>query len=262
MRGLTARNSAIALAGFLGAALVVLTQAPASILARQVASRSLGRAELAAPAGTLWSGTADIVLSTGEADAAARTRIPGRAAWHISPWRLLTGTLDATLADPAVLEGPVELRLDLHGNATVDAGRLRLPASVLEGLGAPWNTIRPGGDLQLEWDTLHAQAGEVHGGIRGEWIDASSGLSPIVPFGHYRLQLDGVYDGAQVQLDTITGPMEMTGNGTIAGGKRLQFHGTARVQPGTDPAVATQLSGLISLLGPRDGEGAILNFGR
>jgi hypothetical protein len=55
--------------------------------------------------------------------------------------------------------------------------------------------------------------------------------------------------------------MQMSGDGTIADGNRLRFQGTAQVQPGTDQAVATQLSGLISLLGPRSGDGAILNFG-
>ncbi len=31
--------------------------------------------------------------------------------------------------------------------------------------------------------------------------------------------------------------------------------------PGTDPGVKAQLTGLISLLGRRDGEGSLLNFG-
>jgi hypothetical protein len=56
--------------------------------------------------------------------------------------------------------------------------------------------------------------------------------------------------------------LELTGSGTIAEGGRLRFDGVARPVPGTDPAVKTQLSGLISLLGPRrDSDTATLRFG-
>ncbi len=53
----------------------------------------------------------------------------------------------------------------------------------------------------------------------------------------------------------------MTGSGTIADDNHLRFRGMAQVRAGTDAKVATQLSGLVSLLGPRDGDGAALNIG-
>jgi len=255
------RVLATVLAALAGVLLVVLTQAPASVLARAVRSWSLGRVELVDPAGTVWDGAAEVVLSNGDPDTAVRTRLPGRMSWRIDAWHLLIGSLDLTLSNAAVLATPLAVRMDRAANATIDANQLRLPAAILVGLGAPWNTIRPGGDIQVEWDTLHLQSGEVRGQLRAEWIGASSGLSPIVPFGHYRLRANGIFDGAALQLETVSGPMEMVGNGTIAGGMHLHFRGTARAQPGTDAAVATQLSGLISLLGRSEGDGAILNFG-
>jgi general secretion pathway protein N len=256
------RKLAIAATALVAALVVVLAQAPAGLVASAVRSWSAGRVALGDPSGTLWDGQADLILTNGDRDSSFRTRLPGRTAWHISPWRLLLGSLDLTLTNAAALDAPLALRMDRAANATVDANRLRVPAEILVGLGAPWNTIRPGGELQLEWDTLHLQSGALLGNLRAEWIDASSGLSPVVPFGHYRLQADGFFDGAQLQLDTISGPMEMTGSGTIADGKHLRFRGSAGVQPGTDESVATQLSGLISLLGRRDGDRAILNFGK
>ncbi len=261
-------------AALASAALVVATLAPATFLAGAVGSWSAGRVELEDASGTVWSGAADVLLASGAAGqgtagpgaevqggATLHTRVPGRTAWRISPWRLLTGTLDLSLSNPAALDAPLEMRVDRKAGADVDAGRLHLPAALLVGLGAPWNTIRPGGEIVLEWGALHLQPGAVRGQIRAEWLDASSGLSPVAPFGHYRLQASGLFEGATLQLETISGPMEMVGSGTIGSGLRLQFRGSARVQPGTDPAVATQLSGLISLLGVRDGDGAILNFG-
>jgi general secretion pathway protein N len=267
MQGLTkttlGRRLAVGAAALAGAALVVCTMAPASLGAYAVRAWSGGRVSLDDPLGTVWNGQADIILASGEpgASAAARTRLPGRLSWHLSAWRLLVGSLDLTLSDAAVLDLPLNLRADHAVTATIDPNRLRLPASVLLGLGAPWNTIRPGGELLLEWDTLHLQDGALRGALRAEWIDASSRLSPVVPFGHYRLLANGVFNGAALQLETVSGPMEMTGSGTIAGGNQLRFRGTARVQAGTDDATATQLSGLISLLGRRDGDGALLNFG-
>lgn len=256
-----ARRLAIAAAAAAGALLVVLVLAPAGLVALAAGHWSAGRVILADPAGTVWNGQADVILSSGAGDGApAGTRLPGRLSWQLAPGRLLLGTLDLTLTDAAVLDRPLVLRMDRSG-ASADPDRLRMPAGVLLGLGAPWNTIRPGGELQLEWDTLHLQDGAVRGALRAEWIAASSRLSPVVPFGHYRLRADGIFEGATLQLETVSGPMEMTGNGTIAGGNRLRFQGTARVQAGTDAATATQLSGLISLLGRRDGDGAILNFG-
>jgi len=255
------RKLAIVAAALAGAALVVITQAPASLLAAALRSWSGSHVELDDPTGTLWEGQAEVVLASGDANSSFRTKLPGRISWRIKPWRLLVGTFDLTIGNSAVLDAPLELHVDRDINAMIDANRLRLPAGLLVGLGAPWNTIRPGGELQLQWDTLHLHAGDLSGHLSLEWADASSALSPIVPFGHYRLQADGYFPGALLQLDTISGPMEMTGSGTIGDGRRLRFQGVVRAQPGTDPAVATQLSGLITLLGRRQGEEAILKFG-
>lgn len=259
-----ARPLAIVAAALSGALLVAVVQAPASLAAGALQSWSRGRVELGNAGGTLWNGTGDVLLSDGNPAGSAaptRTRLPGRLAWTLNPWRLLLGSIDLTLSDAALLDQPLVLHLDGASAASIAPDRVHLPAGVLLGLGAPWNTIRPGGELQLEWDTLHVQGGAVRGGLRAEWLGASSSLSPIVPFGHYRLRADGIFDGATLQLETVSGPMEMIGNGTIANGGHLRFQGTARVQAGTDAAIATQLSGLISLLGRRDGDGAILDFG-
>jgi len=83
----------------------------------------------------------------------------------------------------------------------------------------------------------------------------------VSPMGHYKLQTNGIWPGTQLDLLTISGPLELKGNGTIPEGGRLRFTGRAQAVAGTDPGVKAQLTGLISLLGRRDGEGALLNFG-
>jgi general secretion pathway protein N len=255
------RVAAIAVAAVAGIAAVVLTQAPAELFAPAVASRTQGHVQLADVSGTIWRGQAAIVLTPGDPEATTRTRLPGQISWRIDPRQLFLGMLDVTVRNEALLDAPLALRLDAAGNGTIDADRLRLPASTLVGLGAPWTTIQPGGELELQWDTLHIAGDTLHGGLRAEWTGASSRLSPVVPFGHYRVVTDGIYPGATLRLETLSGPMELTGSGTIAGGNRLQFHGSAQVRPGTDTQVAAQLSGLISLLGVRNANGATLTFG-
>lgn len=239
----------------------VLALAPAQWAAAAVRSFTAGRVDLAEATGTLWRGQATLVLSSGPQAGAARASLPERLSWRLAPWPLLVGTVDLTLSHPSALSQPLSLRIAPGSPTVVGATTLRLPASLLTGLGAPWNTIRPGGSLAISWDRLQIAQGRMQGGVTAEWQMASSALSPVAPFGHYRLRTDGVFPGTRLELVTISGPLEMTGSGTIDEGGRLRFQGVARPQPGTDPAVKTQLSGLISLLGRRQGDEAILNFG-
>jgi general secretion pathway protein N len=252
--------------GYLFVALIavfgtVATLAPAQWLAAGVRSATHGRVDLAETKGTLWNGEATLVLTSGTDAGATRASLPERLSWRLSPWQLLTGTLDLRLEHPSALSQPLTIRAWPNGTATVGGTTLRLPASLLIGLGAPWNTVRPGGVVSLTWDRLQIGPGRWQGNFSADWQYASSALTPVSPMGHYRLQTNGVFPGTQLQLLTLSGPLELSGSGTIAEGGRLRFQGVARAVPNADPGVKTQLTGLISLLGRRDGESAILNFG-
>lgn len=235
--------------------------APAQWLAAGVARATQGRVDLAEAKGTLWRGEATLVLTSGSGAGAARASLPERLSWRLSPWQLLAGTIDLTLQHPSALSQPLTVRAWLNGTATLGSATVRLPASLLVGLGAPWNTVRPGGLITLSWDRLRIEPGRWQGNLSAEWQYASSALTPVSPMGHYRLQTNGVFPGTRLNLLTLSGPLELTGSGTIAEGGRLRFHGVARAVPNADPGVKTQLAGLISLLGRRDGESAILNIG-
>ncbi len=233
--------------------------APAQWMGALVHNATQGRVELAETRGSFWKGDATLVLTAGAGG--VRASLPERLSWQLSPLALLTGTVDLTLVHPSALVQPLNLRATLDGHLNAGPTTVRLPASLLIGLGAPWNTVRPGGVLTLTWDRLAVEPRRFQGAVVAEWQFASSNLTPVSPFGHYRLTTNGVFPGTQLNLLTISGPLELTGSGTIAEGGRLRFQGVARALPGTDPAIKTQLTGLISLLGRRDGESAILNFG-
>lgn len=249
-----------AVAGLLATVLVI---APAQWAASALKNVTGSRVELADASGTAWNGSALLVLASSPEPSAPRATLPERLSWRLSPWSLVVGQLDLTVTHPSALSQPLAVRAPLFGPgaATLSATTLRLPASLLVGVGAPWNTIRPGGILMVNWDRLQIGDGRIQGNIGAEWQYASSALTPVSPMGHYRLQTNGVWPGTQLDLLTISGPLELKGSGTIAAGGRLRFTGRAQAMAGTDPGVKAQLTGLISLLGRRDGEGALLNFG-
>lgn len=257
------RKVLIVLAALAALLATVLVIAPAQWAASALKNATGGRLELAEASGTVWNGSALLVLASSPEPGAARSTLPERLSWHMSPWALLTGQLDLTVSHPSALAQPLSVRAPLLGGgpATLSATTLRVPASLLVGIGAPWNTIRPGGILLVNWDRLQIDSGRMQGNISAEWQYASSALTPVSPMGHYRLQTNGIWPGTQLDLLTVSGPLELKGSGTIPEGGRLHFTGRAQAMPGTDPGVKAQLTGLISLLGRRDGEGALLNFG-
>lgn len=256
------RIAGLALVALLAVAGAVAVLAPAQWAATAVRDATAGRVDLAETSGSLWQGEATVVLAAGTGPGAARASLPERLRWRLSAWQLLLGTADLTVWHPSALAQPLTVRVPLGGTTVIGATTLRLPASLLVGLGAPFNTLRPGGQLAIGWNRLQLEPGRLTGAVSAEWQFASSALTPVSPFGHYRLTTDGAYPGTRLLLTTLAGPLELAGNGTIDASGRLRFEGTARPAPGTDPAVKNQLAGLISLLGPRrDSETASLKFG-
>jgi general secretion pathway protein N len=235
---------------------------PAQWIASAVSQATGGRIVLAEASGSLWRGRATVVLSPGDGDGAARVSLPESLSWRLSPWRLLIGVIDLTLTHPSALPQPLRLHADLAGRLDLDAGDVRLPASVLVGLGAPFNTIKPGGLLSLQWQRLEFRDNRMQGDIVGEWQFASSTLTTVSPFGHYRLRAQGGFPNTRLTLSTLSGPLELNGDGTIDEGGRLRFEGRARAASTADSSTKAQLSGLVSLLGRRDGDSAILSFGQ
>lgn len=241
---------------------VLLVAAPAQWAAQALARESGGRLLLADARGSLWSGSGVLVAADGGGSGAAPLALPGRLEWRIEPAALLTGTLAVQMTQTAVLSQPVAVRLALLGDAArISPATLRLPASLLTALGAPFNTLRPGGVLQLTWDGLTVGPQGLRGALSAEWQQASSRLTAVAPMGHYRLSADGLAPGARLQLQTLAGPLGLSGDGRIDDGGRLHFSGRAEPVAGTDPATRTQLEGLISLLGQRSGGGAQLSIG-
>lgn len=244
-----------ALAGLLPA---LVFFAPAQWLAQGVARATGGQLLLSEARGTVWNGSAQLVL-TGGAASQDRTALPGRMQWVLRP--TLTGVRLQAQADCCTVQ-PLQARLDLglsQLRVTVGDGQSRWPAALLAGLGTPWNTLQPQGQLLLQTEGLQAawQAGRMvlAGKVQLDALDMSSRLSTLRPMGSYRLAVQGG-EVPLLTLSTLSGHLQLSGSGQWVG-QRLRFAGEASAAPDREAA----LTNLLNIIGRRNGARSIITVG-
>lgn len=236
----------------------VILAAPARWLADALGRATGGQVLLNDPRGTVWNGSAQLVLTggPGSQDSAA---LPTRADWRIRPaW----GGLRAELTSRCCTPQPLRMLLTLRSSGAllrVNDFVAQFPASVLIGLGTPWNTLRMEGDLQLATQALSVEwiKGQPRIAGRAELTAhrISSRLSTLRPMGSYRITLAG---GATptVQLSTLQGSLQLSGSGQWQG-SRLRFSGEAVATPEREAA----LSNLLNIIGRRNGARSTITIG-
>ena len=249
-----------AAAGALGGLVLALVLfAPARWLAALVLQASGGHAVLAAPRGSFWQGSAQLVLSggAGSLDAVA---LPGQVSWRIRPaWTGLNVQLNA--------ECCMQQAWRLHARP-VGWGGLQLalsdsqsqwPAALLSGLGTPWNTVQAQGLLAASTQGLNARWTQgrlaLAGRLQLDALQISSRLSTLRPMGSYRLLLQGG-SPSTLELSTLDGSLLLTGQGQWIG-QRLRFEGAASATPESVDA----LSNLLNIIGRRNGATAVIKVG-
>ncbi|MBK6470649.1 MAG: type II secretion system protein N [Betaproteobacteria bacterium] len=263
-----------ALGAALGALAALVAFAPAAWLAGAVSQASGERLLLAESRGTVWQGSALVVLTggPGSRDASA---LPGRLHWRLG----LDGTALALRARQAcclngelllrVVPGLGRLRLELPANTAGAAGLAvgQWPASWLAGLGTPWNTLKPAGTLQLNSPGLWLEQ------VQGRWRfngraelllgSMASRLSTLETLGSYRLLLVGNAaggDAATLQLSTTSGALQLSGSGQFLGSgaaSHLRFRGQAGAEPGSEAV----LNNLLNIIGRRQGAVSVISIG-
>ncbi len=249
-----------ALAGVLiGLLLTALVQAPARWLAAGVARGSKGMVELADADGRLWRGSARLVLRGGEGSRDA-VALPGRVHWRLRPGP--TGLQAELRADCCAADPPLGLRVRPRwGGAQllVADARSQWPASLLAGLGTPFNTVQPEGEMTLSTRGLSLEwlAGRMtlQGAAELTVRQLSSRLSTLRPMGSYRLSLAGG-SNPTVTLSTLEGALRLAGSGQWVGA-RLRFSGEGSAAPGSE----AQLTNLLNLLGRRQGDRVLITLG-
>ena len=245
----------------LGLLLATVFFAPAAWLGKVLTLGSQGRVFLNEPSGTVWRGSGQLVLSGGAGSRDATT-LPGRIHWKLKP--LLTFKLQLLLdADCCTAQSIVVLvspRLD-GLSAVVQPSQSNWPATLLNGLGAPFNTIDLQAALKLNTQVLTIEwidkQLKLDGSAALDVIDASTRLSTLRPVGSYRLTFQGSLGGApSLNLETLSGSLLLSGSGQLTG-NRWRFNGEASAAPGFEAG----LNNFLDILGRRVGPRSIITVG-
>lgn len=232
--------------------------APAQWLAQAVDGASGGQVLLVQARGTVWTGSAQLVLTGGGASQ-DRAALPGRLEWRLRPTlRGLRAQVHAACCMPAPLQARVDARWGGMRLALAD-GQGQFPAGLLTGLGTPWNTLQPEGQLAVQTRGLEAVWTSGRLALTGmAQLDAramSSRLSTLRPMGSYRLVLQGG-ELPTLTLSTLEGDLRLSGSGQWVG-QRLRFAGEASATPEREAALAN----LLNIIGRRNGARSIITVG-
>jgi general secretion pathway protein N len=249
----------------LGVAVGVVWFAPASWLAYGVAQATGERVQLAQARGTVWQGSAVVVL-TGGAGSRDAASLPGRLDWSL---KLQGLSLAITAQHACCLLGPTTFYVQPgFGRHTIilpaaPGGIGQWPAAWLTGLGTPWNTLQLGGSVRLSSPGARIEL------LQGRWrLDGqmtldlagiSSRVSTLDELGSYRAVISGQPGGsenASLQITTVSGSLQVNGQGQWVG-RNLRFRGEASAAQGAEPA----LNNLLNIIGRRQGERSIISIG-
>lgn len=249
MRRLRVALPWLAVAVFASAA-VMLTLLPAAWITPQFAKQTRGHVNLVDPAGSLWHGSATLMLAAGS-DMSAATLLPGRIEWRTAFWPLFTGRVRMTMRHSEAMPDPITVDITPR-TATVTPGAMAVPASLLSGLGAPFNTLDLQGDVRLAWSDWRSFNQEAFGQLTVTLNDVSSRVSLVKPLGSYRLVFQAQGASSTLDLTTLKGPLMLTGNGSVSSAS-TSFHGTAS----SAPEARDNLAGLLNLLGRPSGPDSV-----
>jgi general secretion pathway protein N len=249
-----------------GSLIALVVFAPAAWLASMVSSATGEKVLLADARGTVWTGSAVLVL-TGGPDSRDASALPSRLNWTL---RFRGTGLELQASQACCLNGVVTVMLK-PGLGRMSATLLpttagwvgQWPSAWLGGLGTPWNTLQLGGTAKLVSPGMTVEA------VQGRWridgqaqidlTNVTSRMSTLPSLGSYRFTVSGDPANAgtaQLNLVTLEGALQLSGAGTSGAGK-TRFRGEARAQTADEPA----LSNLLNIIGRRDGARSVISIG-
>lgn len=236
--------------GALASLVVIVALLPAAWVTPQFSRATGGHVNLVDPDGSLWHGSATLLLAPGS-DRSASTLLPGRIEWRTAFWPLFTGRVQMRMRQTQAMPDAITINASLRG-ATVSAGAMAVPASLLVGLGTPFNTLDLQGEVRIGWSDWRLFGQDVFGQLTVTINDVSSRISIVKPLGSYRAVWQAQGANSTLDLLTLKGPLFLEGHGTFAG-HASSFTGTARA----DDAQRENLAGLLNLLGHPIGPGTV-----
>lgn len=235
---------------------------PAAWLVDALSTWTRGRVQLTEVEGPWWRGSGLLVLSGG-AGSSQTTLLPSRLHWQ-TEWGW--GEVRVRFTQACCTAQALTLRVRPEGTGVALAldpitQPLQWPVDWLQGLGAPWNTFKLGGLLEVRSTGAGALLSQQGLLLRGDLTltlqGARTPLASVPQLGSYRVQLQAQgREPVQLRLDTLNGPLLLDGQGRI-GPRGLKLRANAQAEP----AQADALKNLLNLIGPRQGVRSILSIG-
>jgi general secretion pathway protein N len=234
----------------------LLAMLPAAWIVPQFGRATQGHVNLVDPAGSLWHGSATLMLAAGT-DGGGATQLPGRVEWNTAFWPLFTGHVRMRMRQTQAMPDAVTLDANFRG-ATLSPGDIAVPATLLAGLGAPFNTLDMQGDVRLTWTEWRVLGRNTYGQLIVSLESMSSLVSRVKPLGSYRVVFQAEGGSGTIDLSTTKGPLMLTGHGNVSP-QSTAFEGVASAAP----EARENLVGLLNLLGRRTGPDSVaLSFNR
>ncbi|QXW20342.1 type II secretion system protein N (plasmid) [Comamonas aquatica] len=254
MAKFTATHASIA-GGVLGLAIGCVVAAPASWLAKCIEVASNGQVQLHGAQGTVWNGSALLTLTGGAGSSSALT-LPSRLVWTLTP---SIGSVAVELNSTCCTAYPIRGKLTPR-RFELEPAATTFPLELMQGLGAPWNSIGVAGKLELRWEklsvSLYQGSQTVTGRIDAVASKVSTKLSTLPDVGTYQLTYKGG-DKPQLTVSTKEGQLLINGLGHWSAGK-FSFEGTGQAKPESVAALAN----FLTLLGDRSGDKTKIRFGK
>ena len=261
------------IAAGLGALMALVLTAPAAWLAAAVDAWTDGRLQWRDPTGTVWNGQATLALGAGRGSR-VQLALPQRLSWRLRPTLGGDGLVGValTLQHPWLLPQPIQVRAQALGWASASVSlqpvdgqgpmQMQVPAAWLTGLGSPWNTLQPSGQLsirvdRLSWRTPGADPSGLDASFRIQMLNIASRVSTVPTLGSYELDVSG---GPVLVAHLTSRPgsaLRLEGQGQWSPGRQVEFRGQASAAEGREEA----LSNLLNIIGRREGARSLIAFG-
>jgi general secretion pathway protein N len=251
----------IAVIGVLLVIVSILLWSPAQWVAQALHQASGGHVRPYEVHGLWWRGDMRVALADPVNERTAPMLLPGRVAWRLAGGSFFPPSPVLEFSAPALAQAPLLVSLKPKGMSGLEVSTPRwqskLPLSILEGLGAPWNTLGLAGLLYWQHEELLIESTTSATNFRGSGkllaSELQSNLSPLKPLGSYRLQWQGEPSGGlRFSLNTDQGPLLLEGTGALLNGK-VRFDGTAQAAAGYE----SSLGSLLAVVGRREGVSAV-----
>ena len=224
--------------------------APAWLMTRLITSASNGSLEIENAEGSFWTGHAKALNYINNKKVIQRFE---NLSWKIMPSHLLKGDIAfRIIITDHQLTADTILSAGFSGQSISDL-RANLPADLMGNFIRDIKALSPRGNLEVKIPLLTFEPVQLKQSANIQWKNAGLGISRVSPLGDYSIDLASQKESIAFYINTIKGPLNVTGKGNYSQKTGGTFNGNASV----NDEAKTQLASLLQLMGPSQNNGNV-----